>query len=118
MSKKTYLELHEEIAKLQAQADKQKASERNNVLVQIKKAIAVYDITAADLGLTGRGKANKAGKVKAGGRVKAAKKAGTKMASAMKYRDTAGNAWSGRGPRPGWLKSALDAGATLESFAV
>jgi DNA-binding protein H-NS len=34
------------------------------------------------------------------------------------YRDQAGNTWSGRGPRPRWLKEALEAGQTLEQLAV
>jgi DNA-binding protein H-NS len=32
-------------------------------------------------------------------------------------KDDAGNAWSGRGPKPKWLKAALDAGKSLEDFA-
>lgn len=33
------------------------------------------------------------------------------------YRDAAGNTWSGFGPRPRWLKEALEAGQTLEQLA-
>ncbi|MDP9993836.1 H-NS family nucleoid-associated regulatory protein [Variovorax boronicumulans] len=33
------------------------------------------------------------------------------------YRDQAGNTWSGRGPRPKWLKEALEAGQTLAQLA-
>jgi DNA-binding protein H-NS len=33
------------------------------------------------------------------------------------YRDQAGNTWTGMGPRPRWLKEALDAGKTLEEMA-
>jgi DNA-binding protein H-NS len=32
------------------------------------------------------------------------------------YRDQAGHTWSGMGPRPRWLKEALDAGKTLEEM--
>jgi DNA-binding protein H-NS len=32
------------------------------------------------------------------------------------YKDQNGNAWSGMGPKPRWLKDALAAGATLEQF--
>jgi DNA-binding protein H-NS len=33
------------------------------------------------------------------------------------YRDQAGHTWSGMGPRPRWLKEALEAGKTLEEMA-
>lgn len=41
-----------------------------------------------------------------------------KTAPVILYRDpgNAENAWSGRGPRPRWLKAALDAGKTLEEL--
>lgn len=36
-----------------------------------------------------------------------------------KYRNAAtGDGWTGRGPRPRWLREALDAGAVLEDYAV
>lgn len=36
-----------------------------------------------------------------------------------KYRNAAtGDSWTGRGPRPRWLREALDAGAVLEDFLV
>ena len=35
----------------------------------------------------------------------------------VRYRDQAGNAWSGRGPKPRWLKEALAAGHSPESLA-
>ena len=38
---------------------------------------------------------------------------------ATKYRNTAtGDVWTGRGPRPLWLREALEAGAMLEDFLV
>ncbi|WP_133703894.1 H-NS family nucleoid-associated regulatory protein [Roseateles toxinivorans] len=38
---------------------------------------------------------------------------------AAKYRNKAtGEAWSGRGLRPKWLKAAIDGGANLEDFLV
>lgn len=36
-----------------------------------------------------------------------------------RYRNVVtGDSWSGRGPRPRWLRAALDAGAVLEDFQV
>jgi DNA-binding protein H-NS len=119
MSKKnpaTLLELTAEISKLQAQAAKLKVSERAAVIARIKEAIPIYDITAADLGFGKVPKAGKRGpKAKA---AKPAKRAGKKAAPTVKFKDEAGNVWSGRGPRPAWLRKALEGGASLESFAV
>lgn len=36
--------------------------------------------------------------------------------SAVRYADDAGNSWSGRGPRPGWLKAAVAEGKQLSDF--
>jgi len=36
----------------------------------------------------------------------------------VKYRDDAGNAWSGRGLKPKWLSAAIAGGKRLEDFAV
>jgi len=32
------------------------------------------------------------------------------------YRDDAGNSWTGMGPKPRWLKQAIEAGKSLEDF--
>ena len=40
-----------------------------------------------------------------------------KRKSKVAYRDQAGHTWSGMGPRPRWLKAALEAGKTLEQMA-
>jgi len=48
---------------------------------------------------------------------KKVKSAAPKKRSAKTYRDAAGNTWSGFGPRPRWLKEALEAGQTLEQLA-
>ena len=44
------------------------------------------------------------------------KKAGGKTAVKAMYRDDSGNSWSGRGPRPRWLKQAMADGKTLEAM--
>ena len=44
---------------------------------------------------------------------------GTPRHIEMKYRNAAtGETWTGRGPRPRWLREALTAGAVLEDFLV
>lgn len=42
---------------------------------------------------------------------------GKKVATKVKYRDGAGNTWSGRGPRPRWFTEALAKGASLQDLA-
>jgi DNA-binding protein H-NS len=37
--------------------------------------------------------------------------------SRVLYRDDAGHTWSGMGPRPRWLKEAIEAGKTLEEMS-
>lgn len=39
-----------------------------------------------------------------------------KRATKTLYRDQAGHSWSGMGPRPRWLKEALDGGKTLDEL--
>lgn len=43
-----------------------------------------------------------------------------KRVAAIRYRDPAndGNTWTGRGPKPKWLKDSIANGASLEQFAV
>jgi DNA-binding protein H-NS len=47
---------------------------------------------------------------------KSTKLKASKKKSKVSYRDQAGHTWSGMGPRPRWLKEALDAGKTLEEM--
>jgi len=41
-----------------------------------------------------------------------------KPKSNAKYRDSAGNSWTGRGPKPKWLTAAQAAGQSLETLEV
>lgn len=111
---KTYAQLQKQIETLQREAEKVKRVERQGVIDRIKEAIAAYDITASDLGLGG-GKGQRG--TRATGRV-AGKAARAKAGQAVRFRDSAGNTWVGRGPRPQWLREALANGKTLKDFAV
>jgi DNA-binding protein H-NS len=112
---KTYLQVQQQIAQLQAQADVLRKKEAAGVLARIKEAIAVYGFTAEDLGVTGRNASIKA--VKPGGRAKATKAKAHSTTSIPKYKDGNGNVWSGRGPRPAWFKAALESGKTPAELA-
>lgn len=48
---------------------------------------------------------------------KKAKALARKRSAKVTYRDEAGHSWSGFGPKPRWLREALDTGRTLEDLA-
>jgi DNA-binding protein H-NS len=103
---KTYHQILQEIERLQREAERLKQEEVAGVIARIKEAIQVYGLSAADLGLAG------------GAQKRLAGNESLASAKAAKYRDEAGNSWSGRGPRPQWLRDALAAGRSIEEFAV
>lgn len=112
---KTYAQLKKQIEALTKEAEALKKAERDGVIARIKEAVEAYDLTAADLGLApARARPGRKPGRKAAGR-KTRKPAG---AAAVRYRDAEGNTWGGRGPRPAWLRNALQAGKTLQDFAV
>jgi DNA-binding protein H-NS len=111
---KTYSQLMKQINNLQREAEDVRRKEIAGVVDRIKEAIDAYGLTAADLGLTAAPRAAK-GTRKAG---KASTKRKASKATAVKFRDEAGNVWGGRGPRPAWLRTALAAGKKLSDFAV
>ena len=74
--------------------------ERTEAIGKIRELMEQYGLTPADL-KPGVARHRKGGKVPA------------------KYRDPAtGDAWSGRGLQPKWLKAALASGRKLSDFAV
>ena len=116
---KTYVQIQKQIESLQREADKLKRKEVDDVIGKIKEAIAVYELTAADLGFDGKGAARRGPAAGKRGRPAAKGRAGkARGAAAVKFRDEAGNTWGGRGPRPQWLRDALGAGKSLQDFAV
>ncbi|VTU23896.1 DNA binding protein, nucleoid-associated [Variovorax sp. SRS16] len=102
----SYKQIQRQIEALQQQAEKLKKKEVGGVIGRIKEAIAHYGLTADQL----------FGGKSGGSKSKAAKAVAVAPQSA-KYADGQGNAWSGRGPRPHWLRDALKAGRALDEFA-
>ena len=90
----TYIEVQQQIQALQKEAEALKAAERKGVIERMREAIAVYDITAEELGLVGRRSAKKSGQ-----RARVMSKA-TGASRKAQYGDGKGNTWGGRGPRP------------------
>ena len=103
----TYKQIQRQIEQLQRQAEVLRNSEVKGVIDRIKVAIAHYGLTAAQLGLGTNQPAAQPKKVQ-----QASGKSGAK------FSDGNGNAWSGRGPRPGWLREALTSGRSIEEFRV
>lgn len=118
MSKKTFLQVQQQIKELQVEAERLRREEAADVLARIKEAIAVYGFTAVDLGLSGpAGRSRKAAAGNTLGTQRRRVSAKVKKAT-PKFRDADGNEWSGRGPRPAWFRAALEAGKTPEDFLV
>jgi DNA-binding protein H-NS len=113
---KTYIQIQKQIETLQREADKLKRKEVDDVIAKIKEAIRVYGLTAADLGLDGPAASRRGTAVRKRGRP--ATRGKSRGPAMVKYRDESGNTWGGRGPRPQWLREALNAGKSLQDFAV
>ncbi|WP_140843617.1 H-NS family nucleoid-associated regulatory protein [Variovorax guangxiensis] len=106
----TYAQIQRQIDALQRQAETLRAREVDGVVERIKEAIAHYGLTADQLGFgTAR-----PGTIKSRKTTKASQDG---SGAAAAYSDGSGNTWGGRGPRPRWLRDALDAGKALEDFA-
>ena len=124
----SYSEMIAQIEELKKQAERQRKEEYSSVIKTIKKQIADYGITAEELGLSaapGAKRGRKAGKAAAKpgrkpGRKGAARgkhpSAGTKVPP--RYKDEAGNTWTGRGKQPKWLAAALSAGKKIDDFKI
>jgi DNA-binding protein H-NS len=110
----SYQKIQKQIEALQRQADKLRRKEVDGVVARIKVAIAHYGLTAEQLGL---GRTSKRGRPGARSDSRAAGVgAGAGAGASSLYADGNGNTWSGRGPRPRWLREALEAGQSLDAF--
>lgn len=104
MAKRSLADLQAQIEKLQAEADQLREQEKSGVIARIREAIAAYELTERDL----------FGAVSGGA---APKRAGQPKGRTAAYSDGNGNVWGGRGPRPRWLREALQQGKSLQDFA-
>lgn len=115
---RTLAQIQSQIDKLQREAEALRAKEISGVVARIKDAIGHYGLTPQEL--FGEAPAQKKrGKSAAstGGKT-AGKTAVKKPAGPPKYRDEAGNTWTGHGKRPNWFKAALEAGKTAADLAI
>ena len=120
----TYREYQNQIEELQRKAASARKEEIGTTIRDIKKKIAEFGLSAADLGLSApaapRRAAKQADKAAAaepkGARKKRRSTAGKKVAP--KYRGPAGDLWTGRGRQPAWVVAELAAGRTLEDLLI
>ncbi|MBV5347325.1 H-NS histone family protein [bacterium] len=100
------IDIQNQIAILQKQAEEIKAQEFNKTVEEIKAKMAAFGITLADLD-AGKSRPRKASTA-------------TKSANPApaKFRGPNGETWSGRGLMPRWLAAQVADGKSKESFAV
>ncbi|MEA3122909.1 MAG: DNA-binding protein [Paraburkholderia sp.] len=86
-----YAELKVQIAKLQAQADEARRAEVSEVIEDIRRKVAEFNLSASDLGFAEAPRRGRPPKAK-------------KTPLPPKYRDPkSGATWGGRGRMPNWL---------------
>lgn len=96
--------IQQQIADLQKKAHEIAAKNKSQVIDEIKAKIALYGLTASDLGLVGT-------RTRAAGETKARKPV------AVKYKH-GDDTWTGRGMKPKWVTKYLADGGKLESLLV
>lgn len=101
------IEIQNQIALLQKQAEEIKAQEFSKTVQEILAKMEAFGITVADL------EGNKSRPRKVSG--SASKSSNPAPA---KYRGPNGETWSGRGLMPRWLSALVAQGKTKESFAI
>ena len=117
MAKQTLQEIQAQVAQLQSQAaelERQaaelRAQEVAGVVERIREAITVYGLSERDI--FGR-RASRAAKVASRGQRSSKLHPGV-----VRFRDEAGNTWTGRGKRPNWFKAAIESGKSPDDLAV
>lgn len=95
-------ELLAQKAALEQQIIEAQRAQRAQAIAQVKALMAEHGLTLADLGTRAAA---------------APRKSSPKVAPKYRHPQT-GEAWSGRGLQPNWLKAALAAGGRLDDFKV
>ena len=111
------IELQNQIANLQKQADQIRSKEFQATIIDIRQKMEAFGITIKDL----QGIKSKPGRTPKAAVAKAAKPAKAKKASipvAVKYRGPNGETWTGRGLMPKWLAALVATGDTKEQYLI
>jgi DNA-binding protein H-NS len=101
----TLAELLKQKAELDRQIAHHQSEGRAKAIADVRALMAEHGLTAADLDAPVKKRGKSAGD-------------GSRKAVAAKYKDDAGNQWTGRGLKPKWLTAALANGKKLTDFAV
>lgn len=123
-----YLQIKNQILKLQKEAESLRQKERSETLARIKIAIDAFEFTAEELGFQSRPSQSKqkiAIKIEKPKKMRGSKappssgKNDMRSLVAPKFRNAeTGVTWAGRGKQPRWLVTELSRGKTLEDFKV
>ena len=112
------VDIQSQIEKLQKQASVIKAKEFGKTVREIREKMRAFGITVKDLQAAKVSTGKKVTRDPAKKRATAKEKTTVVMTVPAKYRGPEGQAWSGRGLTPRWLKSLLDLGRQKEEFLV
>jgi DNA-binding protein H-NS len=107
-----YKKIQAQIAQLQLRAAELKDAEKRDAIRTINELVAALDISATEIVF---GDSMNVGNLKRRTRVVHANAGRTLL---PRYKDDAGNTWTGRGLKPKWLQQALQVGKKLESFKI
>ena len=99
------IDIQNQIAILQQQAEEIKAQEFNKTVEEIKAKMAAFGITVGDL-QSGKSQSRKPGAPKSANPAPA------------KFRGPNGETWSGRGLMPRWLAALVAQGQSRDTFAI
>jgi DNA-binding protein H-NS len=124
-----YAELKAQAEKYMKQAELLLVKETKEAIIEIKRLMKLYELTAEDIGLSSAG-ARKAGKKT--GRKLSAKNTAAKTRKTRKTKSNDGRArvapkfkdpetgatWTGRGKQPKWLSAQLSAGKSIDQFKI
>ncbi len=99
-------EFEAKLSELRKQQDEERKGERTKAIAAVKDLIKTHDLTALDLGFSGKGSAKRVSGDK-------------RNVVAPKYQDPAsGKTWTGRGKSPAWLSAELAAGREKQEFLI
>ena len=107
-----YTELKSQITALQQRADALLQAEREAAISTINQLVATFSIARSEIRFAGGTTAGNRSPTNITRRPHPT--AGQR--APVKFRDAQGRTWAGRGLQPKWLRNALAAGATLDSF--
>jgi DNA-binding protein H-NS len=113
----TLNELQQQITQAEARVNElreklaeQKNQQRGQAIASAKELIKTHQLSAADLGLTGK---------KSAPRRNERSSSDKRSAVAAKYKDpSSGKTWTGRGKTPNWLAANISAGHNKQDYLI